>query len=104
MRFHRIAGVTSTGIFRPPAAQNEPVKAYAPGSPEREELRARLREMAGERIAIPLVIGGRDVSTAETFEAVMPHDKDHVLADVQQGGGDHVEQAIAAAREAHHDL
>ncbi|MDP8910668.1 MAG: L-glutamate gamma-semialdehyde dehydrogenase [Actinomycetota bacterium] len=95
--------MTSTGIFRAPSPHNEAVKTYAPGSPEREELRTRLRQMAGERIAIPLVIGGRDVSTGETFESVMPHDKDHVLADVQQGGAEHVEQAVAAAREAHHD-
>jgi 1-pyrroline-5-carboxylate dehydrogenase len=95
--------VSAPGIFRPPAPYNEPVKGYEPGSSERTELQARLREMQGERIEIPLVIGGKDVTTGETFEAVMPHDRDHVLADVQKGGAEHVEQAIAAARDAHHD-
>jgi 1-pyrroline-5-carboxylate dehydrogenase len=95
--------VSAPGIFRPPAPYNEPVKGYEPGSPERAALQARLREMQGERIEIPLVIGGKDVKTGETFEAVMPHDRDHVLADVHKGGAQHVEQAIAAAREAHHD-
>jgi 1-pyrroline-5-carboxylate dehydrogenase len=95
--------VSAPGIFRPPAPYNEPVKGYEPGSPERAELQARLREMQGERIEIPLVIGGEDVTTGETFEAVMPHDREHVLADVHKGGAEHVEQAIAAAREAHHD-
>ncbi|HUF01601.1 MAG TPA: L-glutamate gamma-semialdehyde dehydrogenase [Gaiellaceae bacterium] len=91
------------GIFTPPTPVNEPIKSYAPGSPERAELKARLREMEGERIRIPLVIGGTDISTDETFEAVMPHRKSHVLADVAKGGPEHVQQAIDAARQAHAD-
>src|SRR5436190_4182569 len=91
------------GIFLPPKPQNEPVKDYAPGSPEREDLQRRLMEMQREQIEIPLVIGGKDVSTRETFEAVMPHRKEHVLAKVSKGGASHVAQAIDAAREAHHD-
>ncbi len=93
--------MTAHGIFTPPRPVNEPVKSYAPGSPERAELQARLREMEGERIRIPLVIGGKDVYTDETFEAVMPHRKSHVLADVSKGGPEHVQQAIDAARTAH---
>ena len=54
-----------------------------------------------ERISIPMVIGGKDVESGETFEAVMPHRKSHVLADVAKGGPEHVQQAIDAAREAH---
>ena len=90
-------------IALPPEPRNEPVKDYAPGSPERAELQQRLRELERERIEIPLVIGGKDVKTGETFEAVMPHRKDHVLADIHSGGPAQVEQAIAAAREARHD-
>ncbi len=93
--------MSAPGIFRPPPPVNEPVHSYAPGTPERAELRARLRELESERIRIPLVIGGRDVFTDETFEAVMPHRRSHVLADVSKGGPEHVEQAIAAARDAH---
>src|SRR5581483_1793601 len=96
-----IAGVSAPGIFRPPPALNEPVKGYAPGSPERAELQSRLAEMAAERVQIPLVIGGERVETGETFEVVMPHDRDHVLADVARGDATHVERAIAAARTAH---
>jgi 1-pyrroline-5-carboxylate dehydrogenase len=59
--------------------------------------------MEGERIEIPLVIGGKDVSSGETFEAVMPHRKSHVLATVAKGGPDHVQQAIDAARVAHEE-
>ncbi|TML08669.1 MAG: L-glutamate gamma-semialdehyde dehydrogenase [Actinobacteria bacterium] len=90
-------------IALPPEPQNEPVKDYAPGSPERAELQQRLRELERDRIEIPLVIGGKDINTAETFEAVMPHRKNQVLADVHSGGPAEVEQAIVAAREARHD-
>ena len=95
--------MSAPGIFRPPPAQNEPVLSYAPGSPEREQLQSRIRELETERIEIPLVIGGKDVSTAKTFEAVMPHRKSHVLADVAKGGPEHVQQAIDAARAAHEE-
>ena len=93
--------MSAPGIFKPPQPLNEPVKSYAPGSPEREELQARLREMERDRISIPMVIGGKDVESEETFEAVLPHRKSHVLADVAKGGPEHVQQAIDAAREAH---
>jgi 1-pyrroline-5-carboxylate dehydrogenase len=97
-----IGPVSAPGIFRPPPTENEPIRSYAPGSPERAELQRRLAEIAGERISIPLVIGGERVETGATFEAVMPHDRDHVLADVAKGDASHMEGAIAAAREAHH--
>jgi 1-pyrroline-5-carboxylate dehydrogenase len=95
--------MSAPGIFRPPPPVNEPVKTYAPGSPERAALQVRLRELEGERIHVPLVIGGKDVSTDDTFEAVMPHRTSHVLADVSKGGSGHVQRAIDAAREAHAD-
>ena len=90
-------------IFRPPAPTNEPVHDYAPGSPEREELQRRLKQIAGERIELPCVIGGEDVFTGDTAPTVMPHRKDHVLADVHQGGPAEVERAANAAADAWHD-
>jgi 1-pyrroline-5-carboxylate dehydrogenase len=90
-------------IARPPAPQNEPVRSYAPGTPEREELRVRLAEMSAHEIDIPLVIGGRDVTTPATTEAVMPHDKDHVLARVAKGDASHVQEAIDASSRAWQD-
>jgi 1-pyrroline-5-carboxylate dehydrogenase len=93
--------MSAPGIFKPPPPVNEPVKSYAPGSPEREALQARLREMELDRISIPMVIGGKDVESGETFDAVMPHRKSHVLANVAKGGPEHVQQAVDAARDAH---
>jgi 1-pyrroline-5-carboxylate dehydrogenase len=85
------------GTRRVPPPVNEPVRAYAPGSPERAELKARLAAMAGERIEIPLVIGGKEVRSPETARAVMPHDHAHVLADWHKAQRQHVVQAIEAA-------
>jgi 1-pyrroline-5-carboxylate dehydrogenase len=85
------------GVRRVPPPVNEPNKSYVPGSPERAELKARLKQMAAERIEIPLVIGGREVRTGRTAQSVMPHDHRHVLADYHLAGPEHIEQAIAAA-------
>src|SRR5436305_14468561 len=59
--------------------------------------------MRSQSIELPLVIGGEEVRTGETFEAVMPHDKDHVLATVHKGGAQEVERAIEAAADAWED-
>jgi 1-pyrroline-5-carboxylate dehydrogenase len=92
--------VSGHGLFRPPPPVNEPVRSYAPGSPERASLQRRLGELAGERADIPCIVGGREVRTGRTREAVMPHDRAHVLADVHQAGPDEVAAAIQAAAEA----
>jgi 1-pyrroline-5-carboxylate dehydrogenase len=95
--------VSAHGIFDLPPPENEPVRSYAPGTPERTELRGRLEEMQAERIEIPCVIGGREVRTGTTFESVMPHRKSHVLADVHEGGPAEVEQSITTAADAWRD-
>jgi len=95
--------VSAHGIFHVPEPRNEPVLGYEPGSPEREELRRRVDELSSERLAIPLVIGGENVQTGDTYEAVMPHKRSHVLADVQKGGSAEVDRAIAAAADAWED-
>jgi len=92
-----------TGIRRVPAPVNEPVKSYAPGSPERADLKARIAKMDSERIEIPIVIGGREIRTGKTTPAVMPHDHKHVLADWHRASAEHVTQAIDAARAARAD-
>jgi 1-pyrroline-5-carboxylate dehydrogenase len=89
--------MSTHAIFRPPAPRNEPINDYAPGSPQRESLQRRIQQMRDERLEIPMVIGGKDVTTGELKQAVMPHDKEHVLADVHQGNAEHVQKAIDAA-------
>jgi 1-pyrroline-5-carboxylate dehydrogenase len=86
-----------------PPPVNEPVKSYAPGSPERAEIKARLGVMADERIDVPLLIGGREIRTGQTAQSIMPHAHRHVLADYHQAGPQEVQQAVDAAVTARHE-
>jgi 1-pyrroline-5-carboxylate dehydrogenase len=88
------------GTRRVPPPVNEPIKSYVPGSPERAALKTRLKEMANERVDIPIIIGGKEIRTGETAQAVMPHNHRHVLADWHKASAKHVEQAIQAAAKA----
>ncbi|HET6899067.1 MAG TPA: L-glutamate gamma-semialdehyde dehydrogenase [Vicinamibacteria bacterium] len=91
------------GRRRVPPPVNEPVKSYAPGSPEKAEVKARLKQMAAETVEIPLVIGGREVRTGDLANTVMPHDHGHVVARWHRARREDVERAIDAAAEAHRE-
>ena len=93
----------SDAILRVPPPVNEPVADYAPGSPERARLKARLEQMTSERIDIPMVIGGGDVTSGDLYETVMPHATKHILGDVHQSNATHLALAVEAARDAHED-
>ena len=96
-----MAGISGfNGTRRVPPPVNEPVKSYAPGSPEKQALKARLESMAKERIDIPVVVGGKEIRTGDTGQAVMPHQHSHVLADYHKATREHVTQAIEAAKAA----
>jgi 1-pyrroline-5-carboxylate dehydrogenase len=87
----------NNAILNVPTPVNEPVNDYAPGSEERTRLKDALDDIAGKRIEIPLIIGGKEVRTGNLGQVVMPHDHQHVLADYHQAGEAEIEQAIAAA-------
>jgi 1-pyrroline-5-carboxylate dehydrogenase len=82
------------------APVNDPNLAYLPGSSERTALKARLAEMSGEQVDIPMVIGGREVRTGRTEPVVMPHDHRHVLGHWHAAAPEHVGEAIDAAKAA----
>jgi 1-pyrroline-5-carboxylate dehydrogenase len=86
-----------------PSPVNEPVRSYAPGSPERAGLKTRLAAMAGDVADIPVVVGGREHRTGAAASVVMPHDHQHVLGQVQQATPELVRRAIDAAAIAHRD-
>ncbi len=88
------------GVRRVPHPINDPNRSYAPGSPERAELKARLKSMAAEKIDMPLIIGGKEIRTGRTAQSVMPHDHQHVLGEYHMAGPEHIQQAIDASREA----
>ena len=86
-----------------PMPANEPVLTYAPGMAERDELVSRLGEFRGESADIPLVIGGREVRTGDTYEIRPPHERSHLLGACHRAGVEHAGQAIDAAVAAQHD-
>jgi len=90
----------SLGTFRVPTPINEPVKSYAPRSPERAALENELALTASREVEIPLVIGGKEVRTKKIGTAVMPHDHGHVLARFHQAGAAEVQAAVDAAEAA----
>ncbi len=87
-------------LYQTPEPKNEPVRDYAPGSPERASLTARLAAMQEEVIDIPLVIGGEEIHCGNTMDVTPPHNHQKVVARCHQGDGSHVEDAIAAASDA----
>lgn len=90
----------SHAIFPLAAPSNEPVRSYAPGSPEKKALKKRIDEMLGEQIEIPVIIGGREIRTGDLANAVCPHDHGHVLAKFHQAGAAEVALAAEAAKKA----
>jgi len=85
------------GTRRVPPAVNEPVRSYAPGSPERASLEQALAAMAAEVVEIPVVIGGRRIHTGDMGRVTMPCDHGHVLATYHKATPELVRDAIAAA-------
>jgi 1-pyrroline-5-carboxylate dehydrogenase len=88
------------GIYMVPVAENEPVKSYAAGSPERIELQAALKEAKSKVADIPMYIGGEEVRSNNKVEIHPPHDHQYVLGHYHAGDAGHVEQAIQAAMNA----
>ncbi len=85
------------GNFIVPFPENETVKSYAPGSPERISLQAKLKELKSKEIDIPMYIGSDEVTTDKKVRIAPPHDHKHTLGHYYAGDSGHVEQAINAA-------
>ncbi|PNW26793.1 L-glutamate gamma-semialdehyde dehydrogenase [Formosa algae] len=88
------------GFFNTPIAINEPVRSYAPGSPEREAVQAAYQELFNSKVDVPLYINGKDVKTGNTRTMSPPHDHKHSVGQYHLAEKSHVEDAIATALEA----
>jgi 1-pyrroline-5-carboxylate dehydrogenase len=93
----------SNSVFQVPTPKNEPVFTYAPGTPERAELKNALHTLSEKQIEIPLIIGGERVRTGDTGTAVMPHGHGHVLGVYRKAGPGEALRAVEAAKAAWHD-
>ena len=88
------------GFFNVPIAVNEPVKSYAPGSPEREAVLKAYKEMINTTVDVPMYINGKDVTTGNTRTMSPPHDHKHIVGTYHLAEKKHVEEAISTALEA----
>ncbi len=87
----------SNGFYNVPKAVNEPVKGYAPGSPERTELLAEYKRMYNTTVDVPMYIGDKQVFTNDKRNLTLPHEHAHVVGTLNYGGGKEVQDAIDAA-------
>ncbi|MDO7171913.1 L-glutamate gamma-semialdehyde dehydrogenase [Mariniflexile sp. AS56] len=88
------------GFFNVPPAINEPVKSYAPGTPERDAVLKTYKEMYATTVDVPLYINGQDVTTGNTRTMSPPHDHKHVVGTYHLAEKKHIDEAIATALEA----
>ncbi|MBP2834074.1 L-glutamate gamma-semialdehyde dehydrogenase [Aquimarina sp. U1-2] len=88
------------GFFQVPIAINEPVKSYAPGTPEREEVLSTYKEMYNATVDVPLYINGKEIRTGDTNTMSPPHDHQHILGTYHKAEKQHIENAIDTAIEA----
>ena len=95
--------MVSNAVFKIEKPKNEPVLSYAPGTKEREELKARLVELRTQEIEIPLIIGGKEVRTGKLGMCIIPHNKEVVIGRYHMAGEKEVNDAIEAALAARHD-
>jgi 1-pyrroline-5-carboxylate dehydrogenase len=91
------------GFFHVPNAVNEPVKSYAPNSPERAAVSAAYAEMWNATVDVPLYIGNEEVRTGDTKKMSAPHDHQHIVGVYHQAEKKHIEAAISTALEAKED-
>ncbi|WP_140484839.1 L-glutamate gamma-semialdehyde dehydrogenase [Flavobacterium sp. GSA192] len=87
------------GFFKVPKAINEPVKSYAPNSPEKEAVLVAYKKMWNETIDVPLYIGNEEIRTGNTRNITPPHDHKHIVGSYHLAEKKHVENAIANALE-----
>ena len=89
----------ATGFYNVPKAVNEPVKSYAPNSPERNELLATYKKMYYEKVDIPFYIGSKEIRTGKTVSIHPPHDHKHTVGYFHTAEKKHIEEAVNVAIE-----
>ncbi|WP_378185473.1 L-glutamate gamma-semialdehyde dehydrogenase [Aquimarina sp. W85] len=88
------------GFFQVPKAINEPIKSYAPGTPERDEVLTTYKKMYNSTVEVPLYINGEEIKTGDTATMSPPHDHKHILGNYHRAEKKHIQQAIDTALEA----
>src|SRR3990167_8364372 len=76
---------------------NEPVRSYAPGTPERKDIKAKLKELKNRHIEIPIIIGGKEIKTGNLGKCILPHNHGTVVGTYHKAGEKEVQEAIEAS-------
>src|SRR5262245_1172821 len=88
-------------VFVVPEPRNEPVRSYAPGSPEMASLTKRLGELAGDQLELTMTIDGqRRMAGGEAIQVVQPHRHRHVLGVTHNATNADAVAAVTAAKKA----
>jgi 1-pyrroline-5-carboxylate dehydrogenase len=87
-------------LYSVPEAVNEPPRTYAPGTPERDELRGEIERAVSREEDIPMYIGGREVRTGDRIRIPPPHELSRTLGYFHHGEAEHVKMAVNAALQA----
>ena len=90
----------SNAFYKVPEAKNEPIKSYAPGSPEKKSLKKKLQELKSKKIEIPLIIGGKEIKTGDMGKCRIPHDHQHILGTYHKAGEKEIQMAIDESQKA----
>ncbi|NMC43039.1 MAG: aldehyde dehydrogenase family protein, partial [candidate division Zixibacteria bacterium] len=85
------------GNYRIPKPVNEPIKTYAPGTPERAAIKKALADLKARKLDIPMIIGGKEIKTDKVIKITAPHDHSLELGHYYQGGPGEVKAAIDTA-------
>ncbi|MEM9077028.1 MAG: L-glutamate gamma-semialdehyde dehydrogenase [Bacteroidota bacterium] len=83
------------GFFQVPTAFNEPVKSYAPGTPERDSVLKQYKDYYNSKVEVPLYIGSQEIKTGDTKPMSPPHEHKHVVGHYHVAEKKHIEEAIA---------
>jgi len=90
----------STGFYKIPEVQNEPVFSYAPGTAERAALKEEIKKARSTMVDMPMIINGKEIWTNDRIPVYPPHDIHHLLGHYHRGNASHVKMAINAAMKA----
>lgn len=89
-----------TGLFKIPKPDNEKILSYQPGTKERTEITATLKEMLDNPVEVPIIIGGKEYKSNEVKNIIAPHDHQKILGKYYIGNSELAEKAIDAANKA----
>ena len=87
-------------ISKPPIPICEPVKSYAPGTIEREQIKIEYNKYINQIIEIPMFINGKNIKSRKIKKICPPHNHKNVVAKYYEGNSEHVKADINAALKA----